>query len=66
MTNKEFAEQNETFKKWCMEVGLPNHINVIHTRKSVEKKPGLTSLSRQASKWRNQKGAAYKRFKGID
>ncbi len=63
MTNREFSEQDETFQKACSEVGLPNHINTIRTRTKVEKKPGLESLTRQASKWRNKKGSAYKHFK---
>lgn len=62
MTNKEFAEKDESFKVACNVAGLPDHKTVI---KKKGAKPlirtGSTSLVRQASKWRLGKGKAWKR-----
>ncbi len=47
-TNAEFAKEDNLFKESCEKVGLPF--------KSHEK----FGLKRQASKWRNKKGLAWK------
>lgn len=65
LTNKQFADQVDEFREACVKVGLPNHKIVIHTRTSKTERTGVPSLTRQASKWRNRKGLAYKTFKGI-
>ena len=61
MTNKEFAEKDKPFQQACEKTGLPNHKTVIkeHGGKS-RTVAGLTSLTRQASKWRMKKGKAWK------
>jgi len=60
MTNREFSETDNIFKTACEDVGLPNHKVVVHKRDSTSTKSGSSSLVRQASKWRNGKGLAYK------
>ena len=60
MTNKEFAEQDEIFKKACEKVSLPFktlNIKIGKTKKMIEMNGRLT---RQASKWRMSRGLAYK------
>jgi len=60
MTNREFGEKDETFRAACAAAaGLPNHKNVVHTRGSTTVSTGVTSLTRQASKWRMKKGSAW-------
>ena len=48
MTNKEFANSDNQFQEACKKVNLP------------ERKHEKLGLKRQASKWRNKKGLAYK------
>lgn len=62
VTNRKFSEEDEVFKTACAEVGLPNHVNTTHSRKGSKKTPGSTSLTRQASKWRNKRGLAWKTY----
>lgn len=51
MTNKEFAEGNEDFQAACANIPW----------KDKDGRPSsLPPTSRQASKWRNHKGLAYK------
>ena len=60
-TNKEFANDDLQFKQACEKVDLPKHKTIIkeHGGKS-RAVSGLTSLTRQASKWRMKKGKAWK------
>lgn len=55
------VEEDKNFQEACKKAGLPNHMNGIHTRKSRRtEKADNQHLKRQASKWRNKKGLAYK------
>lgn len=63
LTNKEFSETNKIFIQACEKVNLPNHKTVVKKRGMkpvVTDTSGVTSLVRQASKWRRKKGRAYK------
>ncbi len=53
MTNLEFAKTNKEFLEACTEVAQMNHYQKF--------KPS----TRQASRWRNQKGIAWKAAKGL-
>jgi mRNA-degrading endonuclease HigB of HigAB toxin-antitoxin module len=64
MTNKEFAT-NEEFKKACEEAGITTHTYVIKKHKSTSPKSMQNNLTRQASKYRNNKGIVYKTKKGL-
>jgi len=60
ITNREFAKTDEKFQEVCARAGLPNHKNVIHTRKGrTTITEGAKDLTRQASKWRMGKGLAF-------
>lgn len=61
MTNKKFAEKDQLFNQACQKTGLPNHETIVKRRGEKPKNlSGSTSLTRQASKWRNGKGKAWK------
>jgi len=53
MINRKFADSDEKFKQACEKVGLP----FSRRGKADHSKLGLR---RQASKWKRQKGLAYK------
>ena len=53
MTNKEFAEQNKEFRKACV---VASSIEAKKGRKA----DSIMPTTRQASKYRNKKGLAYK------
>jgi len=59
MTNREFSQKDTKFIEACTKVGLP------FSKPSHKSKKTLSSVSntltRQASKWRMQKGLAYKK-----
>lgn len=61
VTNRKFSETDTTFIEACAAVGLPNHKNVVRIKGSTSTKgAGVTTLTRQASKWRLKKGLAWK------
>jgi len=61
MTNKQFSTTNSEFIEACKAVGLPKHVVVVHSHNKTEKKETTEmGLARQASKYRNKKGLAYK------
>ena len=53
MTNKEFSETNEVFLNACSKVQMMNGFQ------------GFSPTMRQASKWRNGKGVAFKVANGM-
>jgi hypothetical protein len=60
MTNYEFSLKDKTFIDACSKVGLPKHFATICSHKAKRRGESYTNLARQASKWRNGKGLAYK------
>jgi hypothetical protein len=61
ITNRQFANEDVSFKVACANAGLPRHITVVRSRKGNKVKQGKDqSLTRQASKWRRGLGLAWK------
>jgi hypothetical protein len=61
MTNEEFAGTNDEFKVACLKVNLPREaFQMKHGSRVIEVSHRSLGLSRQAGKWRNKRGLAYK------
>lgn len=54
MTNAEFAKKDQVFRKAC---------EIANANLPKGQEPGIEPTKRQASKWRNRRGMAY-RFRG--
>lgn len=65
ITNKKFAEEDDDFNKACNYAGITVHKYCIHKRDSKSMQQKDMGRARQASKYRNKKGLAYKTQKGL-
>lgn len=57
MTNEEFARTDKQFQAACAKAGLPK--TAVHKRGGSTVSATVSSLARQAGKWRKGKGLAF-------